>query len=627
MIYYIGNKRLIQSEQYKHATMNDCISFLKTNCDIISLDTETEGLFNHKNKIVLLQVSNGDDAFAIDARSNNILALKEVLESKTCLLQNAKFDYKFLKFHGIELTSIIDTFLNECLLTNGLEDRELSLEALAKKYCNKQLDKSVRNQFVNIGSNPFTDKQIVYGVEDVLCLPKINRLQQIELAKWGLLETVNLEYKACLALADIEYNGLGFNPEAWLKLADKAENNIKLYEKELDNLVLQDSKLKKFVKKGEQLTLFGIVERKVNINWDSPTQMLKLFTTLGLKLESSGEKEIQKYQDEFLLVKKFIDYKKDSKLVSTYGRDFLRYINPNTKRIHGDFWQILNTFRVSCGGSKTNNKNSVNLQNLPAKNEYLNCFVANPGFKIIGIDYSGQEARIAAGGSKDELWMNTFLKGKDLHSEVCKLMFNIDDSLVKTKPEFLRGKSYRDVAKTINFGVLFGMSEYKLSKTLMVTVEEAKSLIEKYFQATVQLKSYLDACANYGLKNGYIRTYKPYSGIRYFPQWKPNLSKWEDKQIIGEITRASYNTPVQGTGALITKRALILIRDYINSNNLQEIVKLVHVVHDAIYTECREDFAEEFSKIQSNLMLKAWEEFDLKLPMLTDITITDCWTK
>ena len=627
MIYFVGNERLINSDKYKHASIEDCKKFLETECNIVAVDTETEGLFNHKHKVVLLQVSNGIDAYAIDVRCNSILPLKKVLESKTCLLQNAKFDYKFLKFHGITLTSIIDTFLNECILTNGLENRELSLEALALKYTNYKLDKSVRNQFVNIGSAPYTDKQIIYGVEDVLCLHEINSKQQLELKSWDLVEAANLEYKACLALADIEYNGMGFNPEAWLKLAEKAESNIALYEGELDELVLQEPKLKCFIKPGLQLGLFGVTDRKVLINWNSPTQMLKVFTSLGLKIESSSEKEIQKYQDKYPLVKKFIDFKKDSKLVSTYGRDFLRYINPNTKRIHGDFWQILDTFRVSCGGSKTNNRASVNLQNLPAKNEYLNCFIADKGNKIIGIDYAGQEARIAASGSKDELWVNTFLAGKDLHSEVCKLMFGIEDSLVRTKPEFLRGKSYRDVAKTINFGVLFGMSEFKLSNTLMISVDEAKALIEKYFAATKQLKSYLDGCANYGIKRGYIRTYKPYSGIRWFPQWKQNLSGWEDKKVIGEISRASYNTPVQGTGAQMTKRALVLIREYILNNNLSHLVKLVHVVHDAIYTECEESFATEFAEIQSNLMIEAGKEYNFPVAMETDVSITDCWSK
>jgi DNA polymerase-1 len=174
--------------------------------------------------------------------------------------------------------------------------------------------------------------------------------------------------------------------------------------------------------------------------------------------------------------------------------------------------------------------------------------------------------------------------------------------------------------------VLFGMSEFKLSNTLMITVEEAKALIQKYFAATKQLKNYLDGCAAYGLKNGYIRTYKPYSGIRWFPQWRANLG-WQDKNIIGEISRASYNTPVQGTGAQMTKRALVLIREYILNNNLSHLVKLVHVVHDAIYTECEESFAEEFAEIQSNLMIEAGKEYNFSIAMETDVSITDCWTK
>lgn len=643
MIYYIGNQGLIQSNKYKHANFDDCKSFLKEDCIEVATDTETNGLFNHKNKVIMLQLSNGIDSFVIDTRSNDILTLKESLEEKTHILHNAKFDYKFLKFHGIVLENIIDTFLNECLLTNGLFtkkkdkneaqlelfeeeidyevlQRELSLDSLATKYLNKTLDKSVRMSFLKVGDNNFTDAQIIYGVEDVLCLPEINRIQQEEIRKWNLSSVANLEYKACLALADIEYNGLEFNKEGWLKLSTKAENNIKGYQQELDNLVILDEKLKQFVKKNEQLGLFGIQDRKVNINWDSPAQILKLLKTLGLtELKSSGEKEIQQYQDQYPLIKKFIDYKKDSKLLSTYGKDFLKWINPETNRIHTEFWQVLETFRVSS--------NNPNLQNLPAKNEYLNCFIAKKGYKIIGIDYAGQEARIAASGSKDELWVNTFLSGKDLHSEVCKLMFGITDELVRTKPDFLRGKSYRDVAKTINFGVLFGMSEFKLSKTLMISVEEAKALIEKYFAATIQLKSYLDGCAYYGLSNGYIRSYKPYSGIRWFPEWRSNLNERADKKLIGEITRASYNTPVQASGALMTKRALVLIREYIKENNLQNLVSIVHVVHDAIYTECREDFAEEFSKIQSELMIQAGREFNLLVPMGTDISITDYWSK
>lgn len=620
MKYFIDNNiDITESTLYIRTTFESLLQWIKDKKEL-ALDTETEGFFNHNKKIVMLQLSDGIDSYTIDTRGNNyVKRLKGLIENKLILGQNLKFDYKFLKAEGIILRNIYDTFLAECILTNGLLDRQLGLGAISEKYTGKKLDKSVRNQFVSIGSNPFTEKQIVYGSEDVEGLFKIREAQMVQINNLELSQYLLLENRACLAIADIEYNGLKLDTSKWLKLADKVESKIPEYELELDAMVVYDAKLAKYKSNGVQLGLFGEVGRPTNIKWSSPIQMLKVFKTLGLEIESSSEKEISKYQGTYLLVKKFIDYKKDCKLASTYGRDFIKWVNKYTGRVHTEFWQILDTARVSS--------NNPNLQNLPAKNDYLNCFVAAPGWSIIGIDYAAQEARIAACGSKDELWLATFISGKDLHSEVCKLMFNITDDLVKTKPDFLRGKTYRDAAKTINFGVLFGMSKFKLSKSLSITVEEADSLIKQYFEATKQLKSYLDACSNYGLFNGYIRSFKPYSGIRYFPQWKEKLDRNRDFKVIGEITRACYNTPIQFTGAAMTKLALAKIRDYIIDNQLEEKVKLIHVVHDATYCEVKEEFADEFSKIQSNLMIEAGKEFNLVLPMLTDICISTCWTK
>lgn len=628
MIKFIGNSELSTNNLYEISNIGECSNWLKT-LDWVALDTETEGFFDHKNKIVMLQLYNAvtDTAFVIDVRYISILPLKESLENLLVIGQNLKFDYKFLKFHGIELNNVVDTFLNECILTNGLENRKLGLGELALKYCNKVLNKVIRNQFIRLNGQPFTNSQIVYGVDDVICLKEIADKQQIELEKLELTNIAKLEYDATLALGDIEYNGLGFNSNAWLELAKKAESKIPEHEKQLDQLVEQESKLSKYIKKHIQLGMFDVEDRKINIKWSSPIQVLQVFKDLGLDIESSGEKDIQKYQTKYPIIEKFITYKKDSKLVTTYGKDFLRYINSQTKRVHADFWQILDTHRVSCGGSKSKNKSSVNLQNLPAKNEYLNCFIAKPGYKIIGVDYAAQEGRIAAYGSKDEVWLNTFLAGKDLHSEVCKMMFNITDDLVKTKPDFLRGKTYRDVAKTINFGALFGMSKFKLANTLMISIEEAEALLTKYFKATKQLKTYLDNCANYGLVKGYIRSFKPYSCIRYFSEWKPNLDNKKDFKIIGEISRACYNTPIQATGATMTKLALTKIRKYIKENNLQDNVSIIHVVHDAIYTECKVEIVDWFSEKQAELMQEAGKEFTDVLTFETDITIEDYWTK
>lgn len=634
-IFYISNTNsTINSELYTKSTFEELLLWLKELL-IVGLDTETEGLFDHHNRIVMLQLSDIlGNCWVIDTRNNNYLELlKNEFNEKIVIGHNLKFDYKFLKKEGIILTEIYDTFLAECILTNGLEDRSLGLSAVTDKYIGTTLDKTVRNQFVGLSGKPFTDKQILYGAEDVLYLFKIRQKQLEQLIALDLLNVANLENATTLALADIEYNGIKLNKEKWLELAEKVESNLPLYERELDNMVCELPQLAKFVKKQIQGNLFADIEegythdRKINIKWSSPLQLFRVFTSLGLDIKTTSEKEIGKYQYQYPFVKKFIDYKKDTKLATTYGKNFIKFINKWTNRVHGEFFQILNTHRVSCGGSKNNGKSSVNLQNLPAKNDYLNCFEAEPGYKIIGIDYAAQEARLAACGSKDDLWLKTFKDGKDLHSEVCKLMFNITDDLVRTKPDFLRGKTYRDAAKTINFGVLFGMSEYKLSNQLNISVEDAKDLINKYFQATVQLKDYLDTCANYGLTKGYIRSFKPYSCIRYFPEWKSDLDPYKDKKIIGDITRASYNTPIQATGALMTKLALVKIREYIINNNLQEKVKLIHVVHDAIYTECIENYAIEWSKIQARLMEEAGKDFKLDLPMLTDITIDDKWTK
>lgn len=639
-INFVGPEDLYREEDnhlYNLKTIDDCLLWLG-NKESIALDTETTGLDCHTCKIVMLQLSDGEDVWVIDVRGKNYYnKLKPILENKLILGQNLKFDYKFLKKEGIELNNIYDTFLAECALTNGKEwllpsgkyGRELALDKITYRYLGIRLDKSVRIQFTGLNDNPFTYAQIIYGAEDVLYLHKIKEFQEVRANKYELTEYIGLENKACLVLADIEYNGMGFDANSWLKLAKEVDKKIPLYEAELDELVLNNPRLSKFVNKSPQIDIFGGTGRKVLVEWSSPAQMLKLFKVLlnEPNLSGSGEKEINRFQYDYPLIKRFIDYKKDAKLASTYGDSFIKFINPITRRIHGNFWQILVTGRVSCGGDKSTGKSSVNLQNLPARNEYLNCFVAAKGKKIIGIDYKGQEARIAACFSKEETWLEAIRGDKDLHSEVAVLMFGIALEKVKDKPDFLRGKSYRDIAKNINFMALFGGTKWKLSKMLQNSLEEAQELLDKYFSATKNLQLFLNACASYGLKRGYIRSGKPYSMIRWFPNWKLNLDKYKDSKDIGEITRNCFNHPVQSTAAICTKLALIELRKYIKENSLQDKVKITHVVHDAIYTEVDEDFTEEFSQIQGDIMKEAGKVFIQDLVMDIDITIDDYWTK
>lgn len=625
-VNFVGNYEVFGSNDlFDVKTIEECKNWIK-DLIFVCVDTETEGFFDHSNRIIMLQLSDGIDVWVIDVRNSNyIQQLKPFLETKLVLGQNLKFDYKFLKFEGVILSNIYDTFLAECILTNGIKERQLGLGALTKKYCNKELDKSIRNQFIGLKGQPFTHKQIVYGSEDVLYLPEIKRLQELEITKNNLNNWLDLENKACLALADIEYNGMVFNPSEWLKLANIAEINVDDYSKKLDEFLLQDKQCEKYVNKYVQVDIFGGVDRAVNIKWSSPTQVLKLFKDLGMELDDVLEKSITKYQAAYPLVKQFIDYKKQAKLTTTYGVDFLKFINKSTKRIHTDYWQILNTARISSS--------KPNLQQIPAKKEYFACFESPEGYKIVGADFSGQELRLIAEGSQDPIWLNAFNNGEDLHGAVAALVFNIPQEEVKDKPEFvfagstkvyLRGKSPRDIAKTINFMLAYGGSKFKLSATLGISIDEAGAIIDNYFKAVPKVESFLEKLSKYGLNHGFIRSYKPYSGIRYFDNYDPR-SRNNEQKLVGAISRASKNTPIQMTGALMCKLAMVNLREEIF--RLPYKVEVFSQIHDAIFTYCEEEFAEEWGIKLKQIMEDSGKIFIQSIPVISDLVISKVWTK
>jgi len=175
MIRFIGNDGLIGSEAYEKASLQECIDWLSGLTEV-NLDTETEGHFDHKKRILMVQLNWQDITYVLDARYVDISQFKR-LEDILVVGQNLKFDYKFLKFHGITLNNIYDTMLAECCLTNGHEVRSLGLAHLADKYCGIKLNKSIRGQFTNINGDPFTEQQIMYGVGDVTCLTQIKDSQ------------------------------------------------------------------------------------------------------------------------------------------------------------------------------------------------------------------------------------------------------------------------------------------------------------------------------------------------------------------------------------------------------------------------------------------------------------------
>lgn len=631
MIHFISNKpQLIQEELINYTDLEQLQKWLYYH-DKLYIDTETTGLFDFKSRVIMLQIGDATDQYVIDVRGLE-KELARMLESTfqanyiLKIFHNAKFDVNMIRStFGLKIEYVYDTFVAECCLTNGQKGRQVGLNAVTKKYCDRGLNKAERESFLKIeGDEPFTYAQILYGAQDIENLPCIMEKQTEAAEAIDLSNVIWLENQAVLALADIEYNGLYLDKTEWLNLAQVSEIKEQEFIEELDRQLLEDERLKGFKKRYVQTAMFDIEERKVGVSWSSPIQVQKVFKALGLKEDSTSEKEIGRHQNSYPLVKTFIDYKKQQKLSSTYGRDFLDYINPVTGRIHTSFWQFLETGRISS--------NNPNIQNIPAKPEYLCCFKAPKGMKIVGTDFSAQELKIIAEGSKDPVWINAFNEGKDLHGEMAALIFDIPIEDVRNKPEFvfvgtvkvyLRGKSSRDVAKTVGFMLAFGGSKYKLSDTLGISLEEADAIIMSYFAKVPGVKRFLDACATYGLSKRYIRSFAPYSIIRYFDS--KEVQHENEQKYLGEIDRASRNTPIQGTASQMTKLAMVELRAAIADSAFH--VQMILQIHDAIYCYVEEEHAEEWSVTQSRIFKQAGEIFIKSIPVTSDITITDCWSK
>jgi DNA polymerase I-like protein with 3'-5' exonuclease and polymerase domains len=583
----------------------------------------------------MLQIGDDQTQFVIDTRGLDISCLKKYFESKEWLkiFHNAKFDVQFLRFtFGFQTENVYDTFLGECCLTNGIDGRSLGLTGLTAKYCNGAiLDKTERGRFISLGSKPYTHSNIIYGARDVEFLFCIRDKQMAEIERWGIQDVVELECQVVLALSDIEYNGMQLDATKWIELANKAINSITEIEAELDAMVMQEPKLAPFRKKYVQQDMFeGGITKHTTIKWTSPLQVAKVLKAIGIDAESTGEDKITKYQNKYPLVKKFIDYKHEQKLATTYGPAFLQYINKNTGRIHTTLWQILETGRISS--------KEPNLQQLPTKAEkingephslYLECFVAPKGYKLVSTDFSGQEARVAAQGSQDPVWIATFNEGRDLHAEVASMIFGIPVEQARDKPEYamvgttkvyLRGKSFRDVAKTLNFGMLFGMTEFKLSNELGIEEYEAKAIIVQYYSVLPILSNFLTKCSSYAVINKYIRTIKPYSLIRYF-----HNADISDRKIRGEIERAGRNTPIQGCSAMMTKLAMVKLREKIKEVPYK--VELIMSIHDCILTYVEENHAEDWGVIQKEVMEEAGRVWLKSIPCVSDLKVSDYWEK
>jgi DNA polymerase-1 len=625
MIHLITNQIRLPDPDFKLSSASECLEYFKDHNEI-EIDTETTGLDVHTLTPLSLQIGDFENQFVLEYSSaTELLQFKDLLESKLCILAHAKYDYKVLKKFGINLNRVYDVVLAEQVLFCGYENVKSNLKTLVKKYCGEKLDKSVRNNFTDKErqNTTLSISELIYAAKDVKYLGLIKKAQEILIKKYDLSYCVALECEASKALGDIEYNGMFLNKKSWLDNLEFSKVEVLKLKQSLNDLVINTPELESLIPTYKQGDLFAEVPKVIQVNYSSPKQISNICTLLGYPVESTNAKVLEDLVTKHPFFETLIAYKKTAKIISTYGESFLKYIHPKTGRVHTSFWQIKSTGRVSSGSK---NDNAPNLQNIPASNNFRNCFESRPGFSWVSIDYAAQELRLMAEGSKEEGFIDALNAGKDLHCFVGSMMFK----RTITKED----KKLRTQAKTINFGKPYGMGESKLANTLKITKTEAAKLFKEYAEAFPNLDKWLTKQGLQGPQLGYSRTFKPCKRIRWYPETaklKTKKLSWSDRgKIEGSAIRNAMNHPIQGSGADITKEALILVRNLIIEYNIkygEEVAFLICTVHDQIDTEVRDDLAVEFSKKKEKLMIQAGNKYVTLVNMDVDTTITKVWEK
>jgi len=670
-IYFVTDQSEIQNSSYTYK----CVDFdfllqsLPLLGDIVGVDTETEGFDPYTKKILSLQLGNNTTQFVIDWKFMNedrLNYLKEYFNSdKLFIFQNAKFDLRYLYHYNLIPTNIFDTYLAEVVLNKGIENQRKSLDALCKKYLHLEMDKSVRGLIHKVGLN---DTVIKYAATDVKYLEIIRDKQLMKIKELNLEEDINLENQFVKCLAYIEYCGIYLNKDKWKIKLERDKSNLKDKERELNNIILSNPKeFNKYI--NNQLDLFS-TEFKTNINWDSPTQVVGLFKSIGVKTITKDKKTgifkdsvdasiLESQKNLHPIIPIYIEYKGLQKLVTTYGENFFQQINPVTGRIHTNFTQIMFSGRTSSGGKdKDNNLEFINMQNIPSDKETRECFEGQGNNVLIVSDYSGQESIILVNKSLEPKLLDFYNSGEDdLHSFVASQIYPELRSLSLKEIK----KNYPDkrfVAKVANFAIVYGATPITISTQCKIPLEDAEYFYSTFMEKFAGLKNYFKKCHNQAIKDGYILIDKVTGSkcfIQYFDEFKENLKllnsdfwtkykieKEKDSVVYNgsykplvkkvfskksEIERTSVNYTIQGTASRISKLAgIYLFNNIIDSNNFKKVL-IPNFIHDEYVIETPSELSEQWSDITQKCMELAGKKWCQTISLKAEPKISKNWLK
>ena len=573
----------------------------------LSIDTETTSEDPMLAEIVGISISiEKDEGFYIPVSHRYLGApeqlkkewvlnqLKQLLEDDKIkkIGQNIKYEIIVFKNHGINLSGIsFDTMVASYLLNPNKYSH--GLNNIALEYLNHIMTTYKDVTGSGKGQKNFSEVDIEtatnYSCEDAEITYQLAKLLGPMLKEQGLERLFyDVEVPLTSVLARIEMNGVKVDTDFLSSLSKEV-----------------DAQLNDIVKR-----IYSLAGGEFNIN--SPKQLSEvLFTRLGLKPvkktktgHSTDEEVLTTLAKEHALPKELLDYRQLTKLKSTYIDALPRMVHPKTKRIHTSLNQtVTSTGRLSSS--------EPNLQNIPIRTELgkriREAFVAEEGKMLLSADYSQIELRILAHLSGDEVLIDAFKRDEDVHTRTAMELFGAAPDKVDS--------NMRRFAKTVNFGIVYGMSPYGLSSDLGIPVDEAKAYIDNYFVHYKGVKEFINKTISEAKEKGYVTTML--NRKRYIPEL---VSANGATRNFGE--RMAVNTPIQGSAADLIKMAMINIDKRLDKERLKSMMILQ--VHDELVFETPESELE----IIKELVKKEMENvMPMSVPIKVDIGTGKNWSE
>jgi len=574
---------------------------------VISFDTETTSTEEMKADIVgiSLAVKEGEGFYIpVGHNAGTNLPLKEVLSALEApmtnpkigkIAHNAKYDYIVLAKFGLTVSPLtFDTMLAEFILDPS--SRHLGLKNLAFVKLGEEMTHI--EELIGKGKKQISMAEVAiesvapYAVADAeiplrLMALQIDELKRVKGEK--LLEEIDLPLTP--VLASMEMEGVLLDLPFLKEMSDEMTKRLAEIEK----------------------SIFESVGKAFNVN---STQQLSdvLFKTLGLDPPDRGNKTasghystaagvLEMLSGKHPVVDWVLEYRELSKLKSTYLDALPLAVDEKTGRVHTSYSQIgAVTGRLSS--------NNPNLQNIPIRTEtgrkVRNGFIAGKGNVLLAVDYSQIELRIVAHMAQDEGMLSAFRAGEDIHATTAGAIYGVAPEAVT--------KEMRRHAKAINFGLIYGMSAFGLTRSTELTLAEAETFVKTYFEKFPGIKKYLDGIKKQAASQGYVETLL--GRRRYFPA----LQSKQNVQIKNREEREAINAPIQGTAADIMKIAMLKIPPALAKAKLK--AKMLLQVHDEIVLECPKDELEKTAKVVKDTMAGAYK---LDIPLSTEARYGKNW--